>query len=64
MKTIGYGHACQDPGECDNIDPPITEAEGKDLLKSDAKTFEACVNKDVTVAVRSALSYFPNSTSY
>ncbi|KAG6985310.1 hypothetical protein G7Y79_00116g101800 [Physcia stellaris] len=51
VRTIGYGHACQEAGECDDINPPITKAEGKDLLNSDANTFEACVNKDVTVAI-------------
>ena len=51
VRTIGYGHACQTAGECDGISAPITKAEGKTLLNSDADAFEACVNKDVTVAV-------------
>ncbi|KAL8922151.1 MAG: hypothetical protein Q9208_005346 [Pyrenodesmia sp. 3 TL-2023] len=49
VKTIGYGHACQPDSECDNIDPPITEAEGQALLKSDAAEFVACINEDVNV---------------
>ncbi|KAI4229102.1 MAG: hypothetical protein L6R40_008075, partial [Gallowayella cf. fulva] len=51
VKTIGYGHACQSASDhCDTIKAPITEAEGKRLLNSDADTFEKCVNADVTVA--------------
>ncbi|KAI4178707.1 MAG: hypothetical protein LQ346_007359 [Caloplaca aetnensis] len=49
VKTIGYGHACQPESECDNIDAPITEAEGQALLKSDAAAFVACINEDVNV---------------
>lgn len=51
VKTIGYGHACQPDSECNNINPPITKAQGQDLLKSDAATFVSCINKDVKVAV-------------
>ncbi|KAL8730568.1 MAG: hypothetical protein Q9166_004022 [cf. Caloplaca sp. 2 TL-2023] len=51
VRTIGYGHACQTAGECDNIKAPITEAEGKRILNSDADEFEKCVNEDVTVAI-------------
>ncbi|KAL8718363.1 MAG: hypothetical protein Q9225_004489 [Loekoesia sp. 1 TL-2023] len=51
VKTIGYGHACQPDSECDNINPPITKAEGQALLKSDAATFVNCINKDVKVAL-------------
>ncbi|KAL8950654.1 MAG: hypothetical protein Q9222_003313 [Ikaeria aurantiellina] len=51
VTTIGYGHACQTAGECSDIDAPITEAEGKALLSSDANSFEDCVNEDVTVAI-------------
>ncbi|KAL8670462.1 MAG: hypothetical protein Q9168_005002 [Polycauliona sp. 1 TL-2023] len=50
VRTIGYGHACQTAGECPDAGP-ITEARGKELLNSDADTFEACVNSDVTVAI-------------
>ncbi|KAL9576844.1 MAG: hypothetical protein Q9212_006774, partial [Teloschistes hypoglaucus] len=51
VKTIGYGHACQPDSECNNINPPITKAQGQDLLKSDAATFVSCINKDVKVAL-------------
>ena len=51
VKTIGYGHACQPDSECDDINAPITKAEGQALLKSDAATFVNCINKDVKVAV-------------
>ncbi|KAI4143799.1 MAG: hypothetical protein L6R39_004450 [Caloplaca ligustica] len=51
VKTIGYGHACQPDSECNSIDAPITKAEGQALLKSDAATFVACINKDVKVAL-------------
>ena len=51
VKTIGYGHACQPSSACDSINAPITEAQGQALLKSDAATFVACINKDVTVPV-------------
>lgn len=51
VKTIGYGHACQPDSECDNINAPITEAEGQALLKSDAATFVNCINNDVNVAL-------------
>ncbi|KAL8913100.1 MAG: hypothetical protein Q9171_001994 [Xanthocarpia ochracea] len=50
VRTIGYGHACQEAGECDFAEP-ITEAFGKQLLNSDADAFENCVNDDVTVAL-------------
>ncbi|KAL8765540.1 MAG: hypothetical protein Q9209_007411 [Squamulea sp. 1 TL-2023] len=50
VRTIGYGHACQEAGECD-FPAPITEAQGKELLNSDADAFESCVNSDVTVAL-------------
>ncbi|KAL6713718.1 hypothetical protein ACLMJK_008210 [Lecanora helva] len=50
VRTIGYGHACQTAGECD-FNAPITEAKGKELLNSDADSFESCVNKDVTVPI-------------
>ena len=53
VRTIGYGHACQSTSDCSDISAPITEAQGKSLLNSDANAFEACVNKDVTVPVRS-----------
>ena len=56
VKTIGYGHACQPASECNNINAPITEAEGKDLLKSDAASFVTCVNSNVDVPV----SWFPD----
>ncbi|KAL8954421.1 MAG: hypothetical protein Q9183_007130, partial [Haloplaca sp. 2 TL-2023] len=49
VRTIGYGHACQPASECDNINAPITKAEGQELLKSDAATFVACINEDVNV---------------
>ena len=51
VLTIGYGHACQPASECNSIHAPITKAQGRDLLKSDAATFVSCVNKDVHVAV-------------
>lgn len=51
MKTIGYGHACQPSSSCDSINPPITEAEGLALLKSDAARFVSCVDREVTVPV-------------
>ncbi|KAL8635076.1 MAG: hypothetical protein Q9226_009391, partial [Calogaya cf. arnoldii] len=50
VRTIGYGHACQEPGECPDKGP-ITEARGKELLNSDADAFEKCVNEKVTVAL-------------
>ncbi|KAI4254669.1 MAG: hypothetical protein L6R42_007100 [Xanthoria sp. 1 TBL-2021] len=50
VRTIGYGHACQEPGECPDAGP-ITEARGKELLNSDADAFEKCVNADVKVAL-------------
>lgn len=51
VKTIGYGHACQPASECDSINAPITEAEGQDLLQSDAASFVSCINSNVKVAV-------------
>ncbi|KAL9594909.1 MAG: hypothetical protein Q9219_006764 [cf. Caloplaca sp. 3 TL-2023] len=51
VKTIGYGHACQPDSECNDINAPITKAEGQALLKSDAATFVNCVNNDVKVAL-------------
>ncbi|KAL8692826.1 MAG: hypothetical protein Q9218_002209 [Villophora microphyllina] len=51
VKTIGYGHACQPDSACNNIEAPITQAQGQDLLKSDAATFVSCINKDVKVAL-------------
>ncbi|KAL8935795.1 MAG: hypothetical protein Q9211_004511 [Gyalolechia sp. 1 TL-2023] len=60
VKTIGYGHACQPDSECDNIDAPITEAEGQALLKSDAATFVNCINNDVNVAFDALVSFTYN----
>ena len=44
MKTIGYGHACQWQG-CEGINPPITEAQGTQILEKDLVQFEDCVNQ-------------------
>lgn len=62
MKTIGYGHACQSPDDCNKINPPITEAEGLVLLKSDAAEKAKCVDSKVTVPVSPPL--FPSSLSH
>ncbi|KAI9800263.1 MAG: hypothetical protein M1833_003377 [Piccolia ochrophora] len=51
VKTIGYGHACQPDSSCNSIKPPITEPEGKELLKKDAVRFVKCVNDNVKVTL-------------
>ncbi|CAG2171840.1 unnamed protein product [Oppiella nova] len=43
QKTIGYGHACIWHNNCDDITPPITEAQGTQILMSDLVEFEQCV---------------------
>ncbi|CAG2171839.1 unnamed protein product [Oppiella nova] len=43
LQTIGYGHACQWQG-CAGINPPITEAQGTQILMKDLVQFEDCVN--------------------
>lgn len=45
LTGIGYGHDCQENGDCSTIHPPITEAQGKKLLAHDIKIFENCVCK-------------------
>ncbi|CAG8632183.1 8499_t:CDS:2 [Dentiscutata erythropus] len=41
-KTIGYGHACH-ANDCSNITPPLTEAQGEELLREDLVKFEESV---------------------
>ncbi|KAJ5818839.1 hypothetical protein N7474_004430 [Penicillium riverlandense] len=41
--AIGYGHDCEANQDCSSIHAPITEAQGKELLAKDIKTFEDCV---------------------
>ncbi|CAG8559798.1 9967_t:CDS:2 [Dentiscutata heterogama] len=46
IRSIGYGHNCKaDPNKCNNIHPPITTAQGEDLLRSDVAPKEDCVKK-------------------
>ncbi len=43
IKTIGYGHACFTAAQCSQIHPPITVAQGENLLREDLARFESCV---------------------
>lgn len=41
-NEIGYGHNCDQLFDCDDLEPPITEEEADELLRSDLNTYEAC----------------------
>lgn len=42
-KTIGYGHDCQGAGHCDEINPPLSRAEGEALFRKDLPNYEDCI---------------------
>ena len=43
--TIGYGHNCNAHKDYDNFNPPISIAEGEELLRKDLAMFERCVDE-------------------
>ncbi|CAG2100569.1 unnamed protein product [Medioppia subpectinata] len=45
QKTIGYGHCCKWHNNCNDIKPPLSMAQGEELLKKDLVEYENCVNK-------------------
>jgi lysozyme len=42
LKKLGYGHNCDQRLDCGDLDAPITEEEGDELLRSDLSDYEAC----------------------
>ncbi|CAG2180583.1 unnamed protein product, partial [Oppiella nova] len=42
QKTIGYGHCCV-YHPCDQLHPPLTEAQGSQLLRTDLAEFQNCI---------------------
>ncbi|CAG7819519.1 unnamed protein product [Allacma fusca] len=64
IRTIGYGHACH-VWDCSlplngRYTPPLTQAQGQELLKSDlsaAGRYEACVRSYATLSTLNANQY-------
>ncbi|KAG2010422.1 lysozyme [Coprinopsis cinerea AmutBmut pab1-1] len=53
LPTVGYGHLCKTKG-CAEVPYkfPLTDAQATSLLKSDLKTFQNCISKDLRDTVR------------
>ncbi|RIB25611.1 Glycoside Hydrolase Family 24 protein [Gigaspora rosea] len=53
-STIGFGHNCDaDPNKCKDIHPPITRAQGEEILRNDIIPRENCVKKLTTANIDS-----------
>ncbi|ORX88984.1 hypothetical protein K493DRAFT_235012, partial [Basidiobolus meristosporus CBS 931.73] len=54
IKNVGYGYACHpDPTGCANIHPPLSVAQGEDLLRRNMVEFERCVSCLISVPITS-----------